>query len=396
MVSGVLGAGRGVRGPAAGPVRRRGADRTPLDHRRPLRRPLRQRGRQLQRHAEGVLLLRRQRVLHPAPALLGGLRPPVPVAVPGGRRHGPATPIPTGCRSTRPSRVWPKRWGSTRSDWSATRRAMEPVRRATGGTGTSGGGPAPTTGSTGIRRADHPNLGTIERGPVLRPARPHRLGRDQGWAAGRRPRADPPRAGPPHPRSVRRGKRRSPVRPAPPTTAEAPRSAWGWCGATWPGLARRARSPPERRHRRVSGVSDGHGRRPAPGQAADVRVDGADPGVRRAGAEGPERRRVRLHLLAGHRPGGHRRRHRDRAADRRPAGHHLPRAPRPGGQGGAARPAGGRDPHPSHRGQRWQGRGHAHLPSTLGPGAVDRHRRIGHPHRRRRRPGRPRCGQPSR
>ena len=40
---------------------------------------------------------------------------------------------------------------------------------ATGGTGTSGGGPAPTTASTGIPGAEHPNLGTIERGPVLRP-----------------------------------------------------------------------------------------------------------------------------------------------------------------------------------------------------------------------------------
>ena len=47
--------------------------------------------------------------------------------------------------------------------------------------------------------------------------------------------------------------------------------------------------------------------------AADVRADGADPGLRRAGQAGTERRRVRLHLLAGHRPGGHRRRPRARS-----------------------------------------------------------------------------------
>ena len=118
----------------------------------------------------------------------------------------------------------------------------------------------------------------------------------------------------------------------------------------------------------------------------------ADPGLRRAGAAGPERRRVRLHLLAGHRPGGYRRRPRYGAPDRRPVGHHLPGPPRPVGQGGAPRAAGGRDPHPGDRRQRRQGRRHAHRPSAVGPGAVDRHRGIGAAHRRGRRTGRPASG----
>ena len=83
-------------------------------------------------------------------------------------------------------------------------------------------------------------------------------------------------------------------------------------------------------------------------------------------------------------------------AARRPAGHHLPGAARPGGQGRAARPAGGRDPHPPHRGQRGQGRGHAHLPPAVRAGAVHGHRRLGDPDRRRGRPGRPAAGQPTR
>ena len=41
----------GIRGPAARPIRRRRTDRTPLDHGRPLRAAIRQRGGQLQRHA---------------------------------------------------------------------------------------------------------------------------------------------------------------------------------------------------------------------------------------------------------------------------------------------------------------------------------------------------------
>ena len=55
--------------------------------------------------------------------------------------------------------------------------------------------------------APHPNLGTIEQGPLLRPARPHRVGGDQGRAAGRRPRTDPTRPRSPRPRSLRGGQR---------------------------------------------------------------------------------------------------------------------------------------------------------------------------------------------
>ena len=82
--------------------------------------------------------------------------------------------------------------------------------------------------------------------------------------------------------------------------------------------------------------------------------------------------------------------------DRRPAGHHLPGPARPGGQGGPARTAGGRDPHPADRGQRRQGRRHAHLPPPVGTGPVDGHRRLGHSHRRRRGPGRAACGTATR
>ena len=80
--------GEHLRGPTAGPVPRHRADRPPLGHRRPVRPAVRQRGRQLQRHAKGLLPLRRQRVHHPAPPLLGGVRPPVPFALP--RRQRPA------------------------------------------------------------------------------------------------------------------------------------------------------------------------------------------------------------------------------------------------------------------------------------------------------------------
>ena len=102
---------RGVRRPSARPLRR--VERT-APHSiivEPLRRALRQRGRQLQRHDEGVLLVRRQRVLAPAPALLGGLRPPVPVALPGGDGPARRPRSATGCWCTTPSTAWPARSG---------------------------------------------------------------------------------------------------------------------------------------------------------------------------------------------------------------------------------------------------------------------------------------------
>ena len=72
----------------------------------------------------------------------------------------------------------------------------------------------------------------------------------------------------------------------------------------------------------------------------------------------------------------------------RPARDHLPRSSHDQlAKGVPDRPSGGRDPHPRHRGERWQGRGHAHLPSAIGPGAVDRDRRVRDPDRGGCRPG---------
>ena len=183
VVPGGLAARGGVRGTPPGPFRGGRAHRPPFGHRQPLRAALRQRGGQLQRHAEGLLLLRRQRVRHPEPALLGGLRPPVPVALPGGGdAAGPVRPrlAPRARHRGGPGAGRGHRPGGPGRD----RRAVEPVRgRRTRPRLRPGGErlrPVPR-GPVG----SPPQPGHGRAGAVLRTARPRRFGGDQG-----RPRVD--------------------------------------------------------------------------------------------------------------------------------------------------------------------------------------------------------------
>ena len=276
VVSGVAHPRRGVRPPSARPLRRHRAHRAALDHREPFRRAVRQRGGQLQRHDEGLLLVRRQRVLAAPPALLGGLRSPVPVALRRGHLPARRSRSPVALRARHGGRP---RQGQRDRPRRAARlgRALEP----------SGTGRVRSRLRPRLLRLRPVPRGSLRAPPqprhdrgrtVLRPAHLRRLGRHQGRTTGRRRRPDPARAGPSRPRSVRRGQRDRQPR--------GPRLLRRWHldrdGHRLGSPGRNARRG-VRDLRRPGGHRDRHGTGSAArrGPGAHVRTDGAHPRLRR-------------------------------------------------------------------------------------------------------------------
>ena len=236
VVSRRRGARRGVRRAAARPVHRRGAHRPALDHGGPVRAPVRERGRQLQRHAEGVLRLRRQRRLAPPPAVLGGVRPAVPVAVPRDQRATRLARSGLAARPRHARRAWPPPRAST-PPGSASPSSAGTASSPRAGIGTSAAATASTTGSTAIRR---PPIRTSAASNAGRTTRCRSTWAPSGRAAvpGSTPTVACSTCATARSRVCTAPVTSSPAPPARPTSAAERPSAWRSCGVTSPARRR--------------------------------------------------------------------------------------------------------------------------------------------------------------